>query len=121
MKFKINIKRVYDNPSENDGYRILIDRLWPRGLSKQKAKVDLWEKKIAPTSALRRWFSHDPFLWHDFKMKYRTELKNNKYITEIILIIKLKKIVTLVYAARDKEHTHALVLKSFLEKICVNT
>ncbi|MCA0429641.1 MAG: DUF488 family protein [Bacteroidetes bacterium] len=119
MKFKINIKRVYEIPTEKDGYRILVDRLWPRGVSKEKAKVDLWEKKIAPTSALRRWFSHDPLLWHDFKMKYQTELKNNKCITEIISLIKLKKIVTLVYAAKDKEHTHAIVLKLFLENHCL--
>lgn len=119
MIIKIKIKRIYETPTKNDGYRILIDRLWPRGISKENAKIDLWEKRIAPTSSLRRWFSHDPLLWHDFKIKYQTELKHNKYIPEIVSLIKIKKNITLIYAAKDTELTHALVLQSFLEKCCL--
>lgn len=118
MKSKINIKRVYENPSPGDGYRILIDRLWPRGVSKEMARIDLWEKNIAPTSSLRRWFSHDPLLWMDFRIKYLSELKKNKFIPQIVELIKVKQIVTLVYAAKDSEHTHAIILKSYLEKLC---
>ncbi|MBS1646045.1 MAG: DUF488 family protein [Bacteroidetes bacterium] len=115
---KINIKRVYEDMQTADGYRILVDRLWPRGVSKEHAHIDLWEKRIAPSSPLRRWFSHDPLLWPDFKLKYLNELKQNKCIPEIVDLIKMKKNVTLVYAAKDVEHTHALVLQSFLQKQC---
>jgi uncharacterized protein YeaO (DUF488 family) len=118
MKLKIQIKRVYEKPALADGYRILVDRLWPRGLSKEMTAIDLWEKRIAPSASLRRWFSHDPFLWHDFKMKYKAELRQNKVLAEIVELIKLKKIVTLLYAAKDSEHAHAVILKSYLEKLC---
>lgn len=117
MKFKINIKRIYESPSPEDGYRILVDRLWPRGISKEAARIDAWKKNIAPTSSLRRWFSHDPLLWIDFRIKYLAELKKNKFIPEIVELIKVKQIVTLVYAAKDIEHTHAIILKSYLEKL----
>lgn len=118
MKLKIHIKRVYEKPAAADGYRILVDRLWPRGLSKETAAFDLWEKRIAPSASLRRWFSHDPFLWHDFKMKYKAELRHSKVLTEMVALIKLKKIVTLLYAAKDREHAHAVILKACLEKLC---
>lgn len=118
MKLKINIKRIYEKPSIADGYRILVDRLWPRGIGKETARIDLWGKDIAPSAALRRWFSHDPLLWMDFRIKYLAELRKNRFIPGIVELIKVKQIVTLVYAAKDIDHSHAIVLKSYLEKLC---
>jgi uncharacterized protein YeaO (DUF488 family) len=75
---EINLKRVYENPTKEDGIRVLVDRLWPRGLTKQKAKIDLWLKDIAPSTGLRKWFGHDPEKWKEFRKRYRKELKKNK-------------------------------------------
>lgn len=111
------IKRIYENPMETDGFRILIDRLWPRGISKEKAKIDLWLKEIAPSDELRKWFSHDPEKWTDFKKKYKLELANNLESIKVIKeIIKKEKIITLLYSAKDEEHNNAIVLKEFLKK-----
>lgn len=79
---KVKIKRVYEEPNEADGKRILVDRLWPRGLTKEKAKVDLWLKEIAPTTTLRKWFAHDPEKWDEFKERYSSEMKNNTEAVE---------------------------------------
>lgn len=108
---KIKIKRVYENPDKEDGIRILVDRLWPRGLTKEKAAVDLWLKEVAPSTELRKWFDHDPAKWKGFKKRYQQELKMNH---EQVLLLKKqakKGIVTLVYGAKDEEHNEALVLK----------
>ena len=116
MNTKLKIKRVYEKASEQDGQRILVDRLWPRGLTKEKAAVDLWLKEIAPSTELRKWFGHDPAKWNDFQIKYHQELKKND---EQVLVLKekLKKgVVTLVYGAKDEEHNEALVLKEWLSK-----
>ena len=110
------VKRVYDKPAKEDGMRILVDRLWPRGLTKQKAANDLWMKDIAPSTELRKWFGHDPDKWSEFRKKYLKELKANK---DPVLVLKehLKKgPVTLVYGARDQEHNEALVLKELLDR-----
>ncbi len=113
----IRIKRIYENPMETDGFRILIDRLWPRGISKEKAKIGLWLKEIAPSDELRKWFSHDPEKWTDFKKKYKLELANNLESLKIIKeIIKKEKTITFLYAAKDEEHNNAIVLKEFLKK-----
>jgi uncharacterized protein YeaO (DUF488 family) len=113
----LNIKRAYEKPQKNDGIRILVDRLWPRGLSKKNAKIDIWLKDIAPSSELRKWFGHDPIKWIEFKKKYIKELKNNKTsVSELELEIKKGK-VTLIYGAKDTEHNNAVVIKDFLEKI----
>lgn len=113
----IKIKRIYEEPLEADGFRILIDRLWPRGVSKEKAKIDLWLKEIAPSDELRKWFSHDPEKWTDFKDKYKIELADKlESIKKIKEIKKKEKIVTLLYAAKDEEHNNAIVLKEFLKK-----
>lgn len=109
----IKIKRVYEKPDVNDGFRILVDRLWPRGLTKEKAAVDLWLKNIAPSTELRKWFSHDADKWEEFQKRYLDELKDNK---EDITTVKdqLKKgQVTLLYGARDQFHNEALVLKHY--------
>lgn len=112
---KVNIKRVYDKPDASDGRRILVDRLWPRGLSKDKAKVDLWMKDVAPSTELRKWFGHDPSKWEEFRVAYNEELKNNPVVEDLIKEVK-KGHTTLVYGAKDTEHNHALVLKAFMEK-----
>lgn len=112
----IKIKRVYEKPSEEDGFRILVDRLWPRGLTKEKAAVDLWLKNIAPTTELRKWFGHEPEKWNDFKKKYLAELKENKDAVSILKDQVKRGRSTLLYGAKDETHNEALVLKDFIEK-----
>jgi len=109
----IEIKRAYEPPSPKDGKRILIDRLWPRGLSKEKAALDLWDKDIAPTTLLRKWFDHRPDRFAEFKRRYRDELKSNPAVPEILRQIGRGK-TTLVYAAHDPAVNHAVVLAVFL-------
>ena len=111
---KIKIKRVYEKPSKEDGKRILVDRLWPRGLTREKANIDLWLKDIAPTTELRKWFDHDPEKWNEFRKRYRAELKKNSEQVEILKKQLKKSTVTLVYGAKDVEHNEALVLKNYL-------
>lgn len=113
---KINLKRVYEPPAAEDGTRILVDRLWPRGLTKEKARVDLWLKDIAPSTELRKWFGHDPARWAEFKRRYRAELSHD---TEQVAQLKAetkKGRVTLVYGARDEEHNDAVVLLDYLTR-----
>ena len=107
----IRIKRVYEQPSHEDGKRILVDRLWPRGLSKKQASVDLWLKDIAPSTELRKWFDHDPSKWTEFKQRYLHELKNNSEAVQVLKDELKKGQVTLVYGAKDEEHNDALVLQ----------
>ncbi len=107
----MKIKRVYENPDKKDGLRILVDRLWPRGLTKEKASISLWLKDIAPSTELRKWFGHDPGKWDEFRKRYKEELNKNKEAVSI-LTDKLKQgDVTLVYGSKDEEHNEALVLK----------
>lgn len=113
----IKIKRAYDKPSKEDGYRILVDRLWPRGVSKDEAKIDLWLKEISPSNELREWFSHDPKKWEGFKSKYRDELKEKaELVKELKKIEKEKKTVTLLYSAKDEQHNNVIVLSEILKK-----
>jgi uncharacterized protein YeaO (DUF488 family) len=112
----IKLKRIYEEPTKNDGFRILVDRLWPRGVSKKRAKLNLWLKDIAPTGSLRKWFAHDPKKWTLFQKKYMDELQANKEsIEQIKKLIKIRKNITLLYAAKDQEHNEAIVIKDFLE------
>lgn len=113
---KIELKRAYDDPEKSDGTRILVDRLWPRGVKKEDAKLDHWMKEIAPSTELRKWFDHDPEKWTRFRGRYQTELKHHLDEIEQILEKAKKGTVTLIYAARDEKHNEAVVLKSFLEK-----
>ncbi|MDX9738754.1 MAG: DUF488 domain-containing protein [Candidatus Dojkabacteria bacterium] len=107
----INLKRIYEPYSKSDGYRILVDRLWPRGISKEKAKLDIWLKDIAPSTELRKWFNHDPKKWADFKKKYKAELKDKKeYLEEIKNADKEHKVVTVLYGAKDEVHNEAVVI-----------
>jgi uncharacterized protein YeaO (DUF488 family) len=111
----IRLKRVYEPPSKEDGYRVLVDRLWPRGLSKEKAKADIWMKEIAPSDGLRKWFSHDPARWEEFRERYAKELeKKSGLLKELRALLKEKKTITLLYAAKDVEHNNAVALSMLL-------
>ena len=112
----LQLKRVYESAADGDGKRILVDRLWPRGVSKVEAKGDLWLKAVAPSLDLRRWFGHDPEKWAEFRRRYQHELEEN-----VAAVDELKKAIgrskaTLLYGAKDQEHNHAIVLKDFIEK-----
>jgi uncharacterized protein YeaO (DUF488 family) len=111
----IKIKRIYEMPTQDDGFRILVDRLWPRGLSKDKAKVDLWLKEIAPSNDLRKWYAHDPKKWGEFKKKYFKELDLKKELVDLIL----KKIkegkVTLPFGAREERFNNTVALKEYIK------
>jgi len=112
----IKLKRVYEKPSLKDGYRILVDRLWPRGLSKEKAKVDLWLKDIAPSNELRKWYHNNFDQWYEFKKKYKKELGDNKAkFDELKKVIKQNKVVTFVYSSKEEKYNNAAVLKEFLD------
>ena len=117
MKPKIKIKRVYEEPSKTDGARILVDRLWPRGMKKATADIQEWAKELAPTAALRTWFGHDPERWMEFQRKYKAELKKNPAVAAFITAHKDTKVITLVYGAKDETHNQALVLQEFLEHL----
>lgn len=110
----LKIKRVYERPDEADGTRVLIDRLWPRGLSKVNARVDLWLKEIAPSTELRKWFGHDPARWAEFQVRYRAELEQNSEPVSRLKQEIAKGVVTLVYGAKDEAHNDAVVLQEFL-------
>jgi uncharacterized protein YeaO (DUF488 family) len=110
----VSIKRVYDDPASGDGYRVLVDRLWPRGLSKIRAEIDLWLKGIAPSTELRTWWNHDPALLDEFARRYRNELDGNDSVGELRTVISEHPIVTLTYGARDPHVNHAAVLLDYL-------
>jgi uncharacterized protein YeaO (DUF488 family) len=113
----IKIKRVYEVPSNEDGYRILVDRLWPRGIAKEKAEIDLWMKEVAPSDVLRKWFSHDPEKWTEFKKRYAEELAaKQELLSKLRQIEKEKRIVTFLYSAKETERNNAVALKAILEK-----
>lgn len=112
----MKIKRVYEKPDKEDGIRILVDRLWPRGLTKEKASIDLWLKEIAPSTELRKWFGHDPEKWKEFEECYSDELKKNEEQVSLLKGQMKKGTVTLVYGARDEEHNEAMVLKELLNR-----
>jgi uncharacterized protein YeaO (DUF488 family) len=111
----IRLKRVYEEHSPKDGYRVLVDRLWPRGLTKARAGVDLWLKEIAPSTELRRWFGHDPSRWTEFRKRYRRELSDRKELIKQLKQRSKEGVVTLLYGARDEQHNEAVVLKKVLE------
>ena len=110
----IQIKRAYEKRQQSDGYRILVDRLWPRGLSKATLHADQWLKEVAPSTELRKWFNHDPEKWKEFIKRYKDELKGSDGLKELRKAVKEHQDVTLLYAAHDEEHNNAVVLKSLL-------
>jgi uncharacterized protein YeaO (DUF488 family) len=111
----IHLKRVYEEPSKKDGIRVLVERLWPRGLTKERAAVHLWLKDVAPSPELRKWFGHDPARWEQFQERYRRELRQQEDAVQFLKQKAKQCSVTLVYAARDEEHNGALALKRFLQ------
>ncbi len=113
---RIKLKRVYEGASQEDGYRILVERLWPRGLKKEQVAVNLWLKEVAPSPELRTWFGHDPAKWEEFRRRYWAELKEKKEQIDLLHQKIREGAVTFVYAARDEQHNAALALKEFLEK-----
>ena len=112
----IRLKRVYEEAARNDGYRVLVERLWPRGVSKEKANIRLWAKEIAPSPELRKWYGHNLARWEEFKKRYWRELKGKQESLEEIRSRAREGTITFVYAARDEEHNSAMALKDYLEK-----
>ncbi len=113
---KILVKRVYEPVTKSDGFRVLVDRLWPRGLSKENAHIDLWLREIGPSTALRKWFNHDPARWAEFQHRYDAELKEKATLLATIKKHAKTKPVTLLYSAKDEQHNQAVALRNFLLK-----
>ena len=111
----VKIKRISESASPKDGKRMLVDRLWPRGIKKEEAMIDEWLKDIAPSDELRKWFSHDPFKWQEFKKRYEKELKDKSLMLNRIRNEAKTGTITLLYAAKDEQHNNAVVLKEILE------
>jgi DNA-3-methyladenine glycosylase len=110
----IRIKRVYDEPEDGDGYRVLVDRLWPRGMTKEQARVDQWLRDVAPSTELRKEFGHDPDRFDEFAERYRSELDANAATETLRTVTQAHDVVTLVYAAREADHNQAVVLRDYL-------
>jgi len=111
---EVRVKRVYDTHSSDEGLRVLVDRLWPRGMKRDEAGVDLWLKDVAPSAELRRWFGHDPARWPEFRDRYRAELAGNAAMDHLRAITKQGPLVTLLFGAKDTEHNNAVALRDFL-------
>ena len=114
----IQMKRVYEKPAKDDGVRILVDRLWPRGMSKATARIDIWAKEVAPSDALRKWFGHEPERWGEFRKRYAAELKDpvrQEALTKICTLARRRR-VTLLFGARDEKHCNAAVLVSLFRR-----
>lgn len=120
METAIRLKRAYDAPQKSDGFRILVDRLWPRGVSKERLAADAWAKDLAPSNELRKWFGHDPEKWAEFRKRYRLELTQthaSQKIRELLDAAKRSKTITLLYGAKDEQHNEAVVLRSLFERM----
>jgi uncharacterized protein YeaO (DUF488 family) len=115
MKMLIKTKRIYAKPETGEGARILVDRLWPRGLRKDEAKIDLWLQDIAPSAGLRKWFAHDPKKWNEFKQRYFAELNEKPEILKLIYAHAKTGVTTLLFGAKDEKHNNAVALKEFIE------
>ena len=112
----IQLKRVYELPASGDGFRVLVERLWPRGITKERAHLDLWLKEIAPSPDLRQWFAHDQSKWEEFTRRYRTELSANEDLVGTLVQKSRETPVTLIFSARDPEHNSAVILKQVIEE-----
>jgi uncharacterized protein YeaO (DUF488 family) len=111
----LQLKRIYEPAQASDGYRILVDRVWPRGVSKERAHIALWLKEVAPSTALRKWFGHDPGRWAEFQKRYRLELREKSgLLAQIEQLEREHRVVTLIYSARDEQHNQAVVLRDLL-------
>jgi uncharacterized protein YeaO (DUF488 family) len=113
----IRVKRIYEPAEDDDGYRVLVDRLWPRGIRKTDARIDLWLKDAAPSTDLRRWFNHEPEKWQGFKTRYFAELDGSRQNMQPLLDAAKTGNVTLVYSSRDEEHNQAVALREYLERL----
>jgi len=113
----IAVKRVYEQPAKSDGYRVLVDRLWPRGLKKDDAALDAWSKELAPSTALRKWFGHDPARWEGFRHRYASELDAAGEYWRPLLTQATRHRVTLLFGANDEDHNNAVALKSYLDAL----
>lgn len=111
------LKRAYEPAEATDGYRVLVDRLWPRGLSKERAQIDEWAKELAPSTELRQWFGHVPSRWEEFTRDYRAELEGSTAGREFVTRLQDEERITLVYAAHDETHCHPLILRDYLEHL----
>jgi uncharacterized protein YeaO (DUF488 family) len=111
----LHIKRIYEPADKTDGVRVLVDRLWPRGMKKEDAQIDHWMKNVAPSTALRKWFDHDPQNWPVFQQEYIAELKQQESVKELARLIQKNETVTLLYAASNGRYNHAVVLQQFLQ------
>ena len=117
FRIVLKLKRIYESPQASDGFRILVDRIWPRGISKERAQIALWLKEIGPSTALRKWFGHDPKRWLEFQKRYREELRERSELTARITQLEREHgVVTLVFSARDEERNQAVVLQEYLAK-----
>jgi uncharacterized protein YeaO (DUF488 family) len=116
MTAQVRLRRAYDPATPDDGYRVLVDRLWPRGVSKERAVLDLWAKDVSPSTELRRWFRHDPARWEEFKRRYRQEIAAHPEVLQPLLKAAVEGPLTLVYGARDTEHNEAVVLQQIIEE-----
>lgn len=112
----IHLKRAYERAAAADGLRVLVERLWPRGVSKQKGRIDLWLKEVAPSPELRQWYGHEPSRWPRFRNRYRAELKSKEGVVALLRLVCEEKEVTFVYAASDEQRNSALVLKEYVER-----
>lgn len=110
----VRLKRIYEPPDPSDGYRVLVDRVWPRGVSKDKAAVDEWAKELAPSTELRKWFGHDPERFREFRTRYRRELARSAEALAALRKRSKRQRVTLVYSAKDEQHNQAVVLREYL-------
>jgi uncharacterized protein YeaO (DUF488 family) len=114
---KIRVKRVYDAPTPDDGYRVLVDRLWPRGLSKDRARIDRWLREVAPSNKLRTWFAHRVERFGEFRNRYIEELRDKESLVRVLLSkVETGQTITLLYSAKDSEHNNAVVLRDYLEE-----
>lgn len=111
----IRVKRIYEPSEDSDGFRVLVDRLWPRGLKRERAKIDLWLRELGPSNELRRWFQHDPEKWQEFKRRYTAELESRKSLMDQLHERARKQTVTLLYGSREETYNNAHALKEYLE------
>ena len=111
------LKRIYEAPTAEDGFRVLVERLWPRGVSKQKAALDLWLKDVAPSPELRRWFAHDPEKWVGFRARYHSELEGKHRHLEPLVEMAMGGAVTLLFSSREEKHNNAVALKAYLDAL----
>ena len=116
LAMSVRVKRVYEAPARSDSYRVLVDRVWPRGVSRDTLKLDAWAKDVAPSTGLRKWFDHDPAKWREFKARYFRELRENVAAVEPVLAAARRRTVTLLYGAKETRFNNAVALKEFIER-----